>query len=106
MPKTAAAPTANAPVPKFRAGAMVAAAALEELLVALVPAPDPVAVAVELVLGDELLAVAVKFVGSRWPQAVCSVDLQAAWAWALLGFMTALELQRANSASQMKVGIV
>ncbi len=55
---------------------MVAAAAFEELLVALFPAAAlPVPVGVELGVDDaeELAAVAVKFVGSRWPQSAFSV---------------------------------
>lgn len=74
-PKTTPAPTANAPVPKFRIAAMVAAAAFEELLVALFPAAAlPVLVGVELAVDDaEELAAAVKFVGSRWPQSAFSV---------------------------------
>ncbi len=58
----------------------MAAAALEELLVALLPALDPEVVGVDvapaLELEEELATVA--FGGSRWPHAVCSVDLQAA----------------------------
>jgi hypothetical protein len=82
---------------------MVAAAALEELLVALLPEADPVEVGVEL---EELVEAKVRFVGSIWPQVDFSVAAQAAWAWALLGVLTASALQMLNSFSQRKVGIV
>lgn len=67
-------------MPKFRIAAMVAAAAFEELLVALFPAAAlPVPVGVELAVADEEEVVApVKFVGSRWPQSAFSVASQAA----------------------------
>lgn len=84
---------------------MVAAAALEELLVALLPEADPVEVGVELAL-EELVEAKVRFVGSIWPQVDFSVAAQAAWAWALLGVLTALAVQMLNSCSQRKVGIV
>lgn len=57
---------------------MVAAAALEELLVALPPEAEPVAVGVELALEDELAEAKVRFVGSMWPQVDFSVAAQAA----------------------------
>lgn len=56
----------------------MAAAALEELLVALLPAPDSEAVGVDVVLGPEEEAVAVTFGGVSWPHAVFSVDLHCA----------------------------
>jgi len=51
---------------------------LEELLVALLPAAEPVAVGVELALEDELAEAKVRFVGSMWPQVDFSVAAQAA----------------------------
>jgi len=57
----------------------VAAAALEELLVALLPEADPVEVGVELALEEEELVEAkVRFVGSIWPQLDFSVAAQSA----------------------------
>jgi hypothetical protein len=86
---------------------MVAAAALEELLVALLPEAVPVEVGVELALDEEELVEAkVRLVGSIWPQEDFSVAAHAAWAWALLGVLTASALQMLNSCSQRKVGIV
>lgn len=56
-----------APVPKFRATAMVAAAALDEVLVGLPEAAEaPDAVGEEAALDElEVVAAAVKLVGSR-----------------------------------------
>ena len=66
-PKAAAIPTATAPEPKFCMTAIVAAAALEELLVAAVPAEELVPVGVEDGLELEETG-AVKLLGSRVPQ--------------------------------------
>ena len=57
---------------------MVAAAALEELLVALLPPAVPVPVGAEVEVAVELTAGAVKFAGSIWPHSDCSVAAQAA----------------------------
>lgn len=70
---------AKAPVPMLRTTAMVAPAALEEVVVGVDAAPDPEAVGVgPALLDEEETAAAVKFVGSILPQSASSVALQAA----------------------------
>lgn len=77
-PKTTPAPIANTPVPKLRMAAMVAAAALEEVLVALLPPAVPEPVGVGPALEVELTESTVMFEASNWPHWDCSVALQAA----------------------------
>jgi len=95
-----------APVPNCCIGAMVAPAALEELveLVEAPEAPDVEAVGVAPEAADEVVAeTAVKLVGSICPQLAFSFFWQRAWA-AASPTLAALQLEKI--CSQIKVGIV
>jgi hypothetical protein len=86
--------------------AMVAAPALEELVVAVLPEADPELAGVGVADAVEAEDTAVKLAGSSCPQSAFSVARQAACAAALSVSLTAAALQRLKFSSQMKVGIV